>query len=61
MSQLHSQIEKSTSNYAILEQEQEDLLVCLADQDIKLKLYKSKLLELGDQDLSEDDEEESDE
>ncbi|XP_064639656.1 general vesicular transport factor p115-like isoform X2 [Lineus longissimus] len=46
-----------------LKKEQEDLLVLLADQDLKMKSYRSKLKELGhkfDDDDDDDDEEDDD-
>ena len=54
---LQEQLTEMKSSFSALEEEQEDLLVCLADQDIKMKGYKQRLRELG-QYVTDDEEEE---
>ncbi len=46
-------------DFAKLEKEQEDLLVCLADQDASIKKYRERLIIL-EQEVSDIEEEEDD-
>ncbi|CAI2165377.1 13414_t:CDS:10, partial [Funneliformis geosporum] len=44
---LKQTIEKQTMDYIKLEKEQEDLLICLADQDANIKKYRERLISSG--------------
>ncbi|CAG8492245.1 15592_t:CDS:10 [Racocetra persica] len=54
---LKQTIETQKSERAKLEKEQEDLFVCLADQDANIKKYRERLVELGAEvsDIEEDE------
>ena len=43
------------SAFEALQSEQDDLLIMLSDQDNKLELYKSKLREIGNNIVSDDE------
>ncbi|KND03311.1 uncharacterized protein SPPG_02358 [Spizellomyces punctatus DAOM BR117] len=56
---LQNALSEQSSKYAELESEQEDLLVCLADQDTQLQKYRERLKAHGE--VIEDEDEEEDE
>ncbi|KAI9206543.1 p115 like vesicle tethering protein [Polychytrium aggregatum] len=55
ITKLQSNIDANSAKFVELEKEQEDLLVCLADQDIVLKRYRQKLRQYGEVIESDDD------
>ncbi|KAG2185672.1 hypothetical protein INT44_002465 [Umbelopsis vinacea] len=51
---------REQARFATLEKEQEDLLVCMGEQDMDIKKYKDRLRSLG-QDITDNEEEEEEE
>ncbi|KAG9304100.1 hypothetical protein G9A89_006010 [Geosiphon pyriformis] len=62
ISSLQNTIEIHNTKYATLQKEQDDLLVCLADQDESIKKYRQKLIILGESvtDVEEEEDPEED-
>lgn len=59
--QLSQEIEKQKQEYKELEQEQDDLLVCLAEHDLEIKKLKLRLIDYGEKDIVIDDDDDEDE
>ncbi|KAI8084073.1 p115 like vesicle tethering protein [Gilbertella persicaria] len=55
---LEKQLADEKTKYTDLEKEQEDLLVCMGEQDLDIKKYKKRLRELGEAVTDSEDEEE---
>jgi hypothetical protein len=58
--ELIKQLEKQKLQYKELEQEQDDLLVCLAEHDLEIKKLKLKLIDYGEKDIIIDDDDSDD-
>ncbi|KAI7897457.1 p115 like vesicle tethering protein [Cokeromyces recurvatus] len=60
ITELEKKIEEEKDKFMQLEKEQEDLLVCMGEQDLDIKKYKKRLRDLGETvtDSEDDDDEE---
>ena len=61
LSKLNEEHERAVSEFKDLEREHEDLLVCLADQDLEIQTLKGRLRAHGEFIPEEDDDEEDEE